>query len=121
MSKFDNRGRTGSDPRSNRGPFARAFAPGLLAIAWTVAGCGPAQVGGDPQAFRSVDALFTAVSLRDPDLVAAERARLRTLAESGTLPDPAWKTLDSIAEEATTGDWTASQDRLRRFMRGQRR
>lgn len=94
-----------------------AIGLGILAV-----GCGrPAQIGPDEGVFKAVDALFTAVSLRDPKLLEQCEAQLKGQRAEGKLPEGAADALDSIIEEARTGDWVPAQERLRSFMLGQRR
>jgi len=85
-------------------------------------GCfAPPQMGPDREAFRTVDALYTAVSLREPaqlDRCSADLARLRG---SGKLPGSAHDRLASIVAEAKGGGWESAQTRLKDFMLGQRR
>lgn len=89
-------------------------------LAMTV-GCGPPQIGGDREVFQAVDALYTAVSLRDPALLERCGGRLKELGASGKLPAPASASLESIVAEAESSGWESSQARLARFMEGQRR
>src|SRR5262245_2606272 len=91
----------------------------LLLIALT--GCGAPQIGEDPGTFKAVDALYTAVSLRDPKLVDQCAANLKGLHDSGKIPSAASRTLDSIIAEARQGKWEPAFDRLSTFMAGQRR
>jgi hypothetical protein len=87
-----------------------------------LAGCGgPAQIGGDPEAFKTVDALYTAVSLREPDHVDRCMAKLASLREAGKLESGPLEALEGIAAEAKSGSWEPAQSRLARFMRGQTR
>lgn len=93
--------------------------PILLAV---VSGCwGPPQIGGDERSFKTVDALYTAVSLRDPSLVDQGEKTLLALRAEGKLPEAAGKSLDAIIAQAREGKWEAAQMRLGDFMRGQRR
>lgn len=95
----------------------------ILSLALPLAaGCGrPPQLGGDEQSFKAVDALYTAVGLRDPALVDRSAAALARLRAEGKLPDAAGATLDRIIAEGKGGRWESAQDRLGRFMEGQRR
>jgi len=98
---------------------ARRAVVALILLAM-VSGCGrPARIGPDRDALKAVDAFHTAVSLRDPALVADCRARLRALRDVGKLPDAAFTSLDAIADEARDGTWEPALDRLIRFMEGQ--
>lgn len=102
------------------GRLRKALATAILASA--VGGCGgPAQIGGDEASFKAVDALYTAVSLRDAKLVDECQARLKGLRESGSLGEDASRSLDSMIVEAKGGAWEGAQTRLARFMEGQRR
>jgi hypothetical protein len=100
--------------------FRRAAAV-FLALAPVVAGCGrPAQIGPDRDAMKAVDALYTAVGLRDETLVNESRSRLNALHGAGKLPGAAFNSLEAIVAEAKGGDWEPAQARLGRFMEGQR-
>jgi len=86
------------------------------------AGCGrPPQIGPDPDAFKAVDALYTAVSLRDPGLVAGCRAKLKGLRDEGKMPPTAFASLEGILDEAGQKKWESAVSHLARFMEGQRR
>jgi hypothetical protein len=94
----------------------------VLAGALIIGGCGSQpQIGPDREAFKSVDALYTAISLRDPGLLDRCAARLGELAASGKLPEPAHRSLGEIIAEARSGRWEPSQEQLARFMEAQRR
>ena len=94
----------------------------IVLLVLAVAGCGrPAQIGADPEVFKTVDALYTAVSLRDPKLVDPCLATLKSLHDAGKLPGDALSTLEGMIEEAKGGAWEDAQTRLARFMQGQRR
>lgn len=99
----------------------RFYAPAFLASALALLGCGEVQMGADPAVFKAVDALYTAVSLREPDKVDHCVTNLATLRDSGTLDRGPFDALDRIASEAKSGSWESAQTRLARFMRGQTR
>ena len=96
-----------------------AWLGGYLALA--LSGCSPAQIGPDDDAFKAVDALYTAVSLRDPKLVARCDAKLKALLAANKLPAGAAKSLDAIIAEAGQSNWEPAIDHLSSFMEGQRR
>jgi hypothetical protein len=101
---------------------AKAHLVAACSVLLCLAGCGgPAQIGADRDTFKAVDALYTAVSLHDPALLDRCAADLRKLQDSGKLPEDALRSLDGMIAEARTGQWEASQERLARFMEGQRR
>jgi hypothetical protein len=98
---------------------ARLAATFLIAV---LGGCGgPPQIGADRETFRAVDALYTAVGLRDGPLVDRCRSKLDGLRDAGKIPGSAARSLDSIIADAKEGRWETAQDRLARFMEGQRR
>src|SRR5262245_27631060 len=82
----------------------------VLTIAW--AGCGAPQIGADRDAFKAVDALYTAVSLRDPKLLDQCIGTLRDLKAKGKLPETAENSLESIVVGARAGEWESAQRRL---------
>lgn len=96
-----------------------------LTLAWIVlviAGCGrPPQITGDPDAFKEVDALYTAVTAKNPQLLEQCETRLRALRTAGKLSEPALKSLEPIVAKAKAGDWRPAAEQLNDFMRGQRR
>ncbi len=94
----------------------------LMLLGIVTGGCGShAQIGADPETFKTVDALYTAVSLRDPKLVDQCAGKLKELQAAGKLPEAAYATLDGLMGEAKSGGWESAQDRLARFMEAQRR
>ena len=63
----------------------------LLLVVSLLSGCfGPPQIGVDRDSFKAVDALYTAVSLRDAKLVAQSEERLRGLHDAGKLPQASY-------------------------------
>lgn len=96
-----------------------------MALAATLAafvGCGrPPQIGSDEMVFGEVDALYTAVTAKRPDLLKDCYERLTTLHDEGKLPDPAFQKLTVICEQAEREEWRPAAERLWHFMRGQRK
>ena len=90
---------------------------GVLAWAWR----GPAQMGADEGVFRTVDALFTAVTARDQKHLSDCELRLHGYREAGRLPSAAADELDAIIHKASSGAWLPAAERLYAFMNGQRR
>jgi hypothetical protein len=100
----------------------RCLVVGLALLLGALSGCGgPPQIGEDREAFKAVDALYTAVSLREPEGVARCAAGLDELKASGKLSDSASEALAGIIREANEQHWESSQTHLREFMLGQRR
>ncbi|MDY3551889.1 hypothetical protein R5W24_000969 [Gemmata sp. JC717] len=95
----------------------------LAAVAVVVAAylSRPAQLGASEEAFRTVDALYTAVRNRDERRLAECERRLAGYRRSGQLPADAADELDRIVANARGGSWEAAAERLYDFMRAQRR
>jgi hypothetical protein len=101
---------------------ARSVRAAAAATLLTVLGSfGPPQMGPDREAFKAIDALYTAVSLHEPTQLERCSGRLSELREAGKLPASAHDALAAIIAEARGGLWEQSQARLRTFMLGQRR
>jgi hypothetical protein len=81
----------------------------------------PPQMGADKEVFRTVDALFTAVTGRDERQLDQCERRLHQYRDAGTLPGAAAAYLDDVMRRARAGDWQVAAERLYDFMRGQRR
>ena len=90
-------------------------------IALGIGGCSPPQIGPDKATFKAVDALYTAVSLRELKYLERSEKALQELKAQGKLPESAARSLDAIIAEARGGDWEPAQRRLGDFMRGQTR
>jgi len=87
-----------------------------------LSGCGgPPQLGQNEASFKAVDALYTAVSLRDLRLLDRCKKSLEDLRANETLTPAASKSLQAIIAQAEAGKWETAQGRLGDFMRGQRR
>jgi hypothetical protein len=78
-------------------------------------------MGADEELFRTVDALFTAVTARDQKLLADCEQRLLTLKGAGKVPSEAGTYLDTIIGRARAGRWESAAQTLYDFMRAQRR
>lgn len=81
----------------------------------------PPQMGADEGVFRTVDALFTAVTARDERQLGDCERRLRGYREEGRLPEGAAEYLDGVIGQARGGDWEAAAKELYEFMSAQRR
>ena len=110
-----------------RSPW-RTFGPivGLgivgLAVVFGFVGCyRPAQMGADPAVFRTVDALYTAVTMRDANLVSRCQQELEGLRREGRLPASAAEDLESVVAMTRRDQWERAAGRLHDFMLAQRR
>lgn len=81
----------------------------------------PPQMGASDEAFRTVDALYTAVRSRDQERLGECQQRLHGYRASGKLAPQAGDALDSIVRKAQSGQWQAATERLYHFMLAQRR
>lgn len=81
----------------------------------------PPQMGADESVFRTVDALFTAVTARDERQLGDCERRLRGYRDEGRLPEGAAEYLDGVIGLARGGDWAAAAKQLYEFMSAQRR
>jgi hypothetical protein len=81
----------------------------------------PPQMGADDQVFRTVDALFTAVTARDERLVGQCEQRLHASRDAGKLPLQAATHLDRIIAQSRAGHWEPAAQTLYAFMLAQRR
>lgn len=100
-------------------PFAWLAA---IVVAGVLVGCGsPTQVVQDPDAFKAVDALWTAVGAQRVDLIEQVDKQLDQLAVAGKLPAEGRKELKMISDTARKGQWESAARTLKWFIQGQRR
>ena len=89
----------------------------ILILSASIHGCGRApSIGPDKEAFTTIDALFTAVSMRELAQLERNAATLDVLHHSGKLPDDAHDVLAAIIARARAGAWEPASDELRAFM-----
>jgi hypothetical protein len=93
---------------------------GLVAWFW-LGRSSPPQLPANEEVFKSVDALFTAITARDAQQLAACEARLAAHKERQELPPAAATRLDQIVTQASGGKWEASARALYHFIQGQKR
>jgi len=99
--------------------FHRLIAVGLVLL---LSGCQrTAQVAADPLVIKELDALYTAVTARSPELLQASRSRLQKLYDTKHLERPAYQRLSRDIQQAEQGEWKAAAESLYRFMRAQRK
>ncbi len=93
----------------------------LVVLAASVIGCGGSPDVMSEAGLKSLDALYTAVTSRKPELVdhcAAQVARLET---SGDLSSSAADVLEDVIKLAKTGEWQQSAEYLDKYIRLQTR
>src|SRR5437868_7295529 len=93
----------------------------LLGVCWWAWWDRPPQMGSDKEVFKTVDALFTALTARDEKLLADCEQRLRALRDGGNLPEAAGTYLEGIIHTARASTWQTAAVRLYEFMPAQRR
>lgn len=79
------------------------------------------QMGPDDDVFRTVDALYTAVRMKDPARVADCEKRLGEYRQAGKLPKGAADSLNRVIAKTRSGQWQPAAESLYEFMRAQRR
>lgn len=100
--------------------FASLAGVAVLTIAWCVWPSRAPQIGADPESVKAVDALFTALTARDPRLVDKCRDRLHSLHQQAKLSPDASHRLDTIIAGARDGSWENAAEKLYYFMQAQR-
>lgn len=94
----------------------------LLAVVWLwMAWAKPPQMGSDPDVFKTVDALYTAVRNQDQAQIGACEKTLGLLCQEGKLPLAAHQHLVEIVRLAKADQGQASARALYRFMLDQHR
>src|SRR5438105_7546334 len=81
----------------------------------------PPQLPPSEEVFKTVDALFTAVTSHDLAQLSACEQRLKASHERGELPAAAWQRLQTIIANSHAGQWDSAAHALYAFMQGQRR
>ena len=95
---------------------------GLALLLGSIAGCGqPPQLGDEDEAFKSVDALYTAITSKRMQLVEHCATDLKKLKEAGKLTEAAFNSLDEIIGKARKDQWQPAAKDLIWFMKGQKR
>ena len=81
----------------------------------------PPQMGTSHEVFETVDALYTAVRMKDVAKVSDCERRLHAARDKGELPASAASHLDGVIGRARAGEWQPAAERLYDFMLAQRR
>ena len=114
--------RTNSAQQSRRVLLVAVGVPAVAAVVLLLVSLRrPPQMGADEEVFRSVDALFTAVTARDAQLLAQCEQRLHIFRDAGKIPNEAAEYLDDVIARARGGRWESAAQRLYDFMKVQRR
>jgi hypothetical protein len=78
------------------------------------------QLDADPEVFKTVDALFTALTSRDRSRLDDCERRLKSFRETDQLAPAAAAILDRVVDQARAGEWEPAARRLYDFMLAQR-
>lgn len=81
----------------------------------------PPQMGADEDVFVTVDALYTAVRLKDESKLRSCEERLHGYRAAGKLPAAPAEYLDDVIANTRAGRWDTAAKRLYSFMIAQRR
>jgi hypothetical protein len=93
----------------------------LLLSAWMAAGCQRTpQLGGQKECLTAADALWTAVNVKQSDLLERSAAEIERLYAAGEMPADAYECLARIIATARVGQWSDARVELKRFLRDQR-
>ena len=79
------------------------------------------QLKPSDDVYKTVDALFTAITAHDQARVTLCEQRLTKYESAGQIPTAAAKRLTSVITSARAGDWDSAARRLYEFIQGQRR
>jgi hypothetical protein len=93
----------------------------LLLGVWFAWGSRFPQIGEDKESHKLVEALYTAVSSRNPTRLAQCEKQLHSLRDDGKLPRRAADHLDGLIKMARGGAWQRATHKLFDFMRAQQR
>ena len=119
MATIDQDAEAGS--RQRVALFALGGLAALAAVALIIFLRRPPQMGPDEEVFKTVDALFTAVSSQDEKRLADCEQRLAAHKAAGKLPKGAADYLDGVVATARRGRWESAAQSLYDFMLAQRR
>lgn len=114
-----------TDEAVNRNRVAVFVIGGLVAIAALAIVIAyfnrPPQMGTDEEVFKTVDALYTAVRMKDEAKVAQCDTLLQSYRESGKLAKDSAAYLDRVIAKARDRQWESATEKLYEFMLAQRR
>jgi hypothetical protein len=79
------------------------------------------QLGSDEASWTTADALWTAITAKNPALVQACAEQIERLETAGRLAPDTAAALEKMIGEAREGDWDKARKHLKAFVQGQRR
>jgi hypothetical protein len=113
---------SGQGSRTGQVVFAAGAVGLAILLAYWLGWFGrPPQMAADDDVYKTVDALFTAVTARDEKQLGQCEQQLRVYKSAGKLPGNASDYLDSVINKAREGRWGPAAEQLYDFMKAQRR
>lgn len=79
------------------------------------------QLGSDEASWTTADALWTAITAKNPSLVQACAESIDRLENAGKLAPETAAALELLIQEARAGEWDNARNDLKAFVQGQRR
>jgi hypothetical protein len=87
----------------------RGVCNAVLVIALFAAGCrGPTQEERDNR--RLLDAILTAITLKNARLLEENAARIKLRHDAGQLTDEEYEGMEAFIQKARDGDWSRAED-----------
>jgi hypothetical protein len=91
------------------GPCSRRARARLIAVlVLALAGCSGEPSQRELKNRRELDALLTAIALRNQKLLGQDAKRIEDRHDAGELSDAPYRTLQAIIQKAKDGDWAAA-------------
>jgi hypothetical protein len=87
----------------------------IAALILALGGCSGEPSGRELKNRRELEALLTAVSLKNGKEVARDAQRIEARHASGELSDAPYRTLQEIIQKAQAGDWAAAEKQAYEF------
>ena len=100
--------------------LSRGFALATLGLIAALVGCSGTPQLGDSESLGAADALWTAITAKDPDLLEASASEIKQLHADAKMPDDAFQCLTDVIATARSGKWAEARAALKAFVRGQR-
>jgi hypothetical protein len=92
-----------------------------LLCAWMASGCQRTpQLGGQRECMTAADALWTAVNVKQSDLLDRSEVEIKRLHAAGEMPSDAYESLVRIIATARNDQWSDARAALKSFLRDQR-
>jgi len=97
-----------------------ALAAFMLMTCTLASGCGKPPQLSSPGNLEAADALWTAVSAKQTNLLDSSASEIESLHSTQKMPDDVYASLSGVVATAREGDWAAARATLKTFIQGQR-